>query len=93
MARNDQQRTKILNPAFAGVILDPILQRLENPKLEAGYVDPRHCLVFWARPPIAVRELIANIQQKLRQIAPSKVLYELEENQLKRSARSMAHAS
>ncbi|KAI9877171.1 MAG: hypothetical protein M1830_004629 [Pleopsidium flavum] len=70
LTRTDQQRTQLLDPAFPGVIVDPILQRLEDPSLDVGYVDPRHCLVFWARPPSGLRELISNIQQKLRSVAP-----------------------
>jgi len=71
LIRTDQQRAKLLDPGLPGVILDPILKKLEEPNLDVGYVDPRHCLVFWARPPSELRELIANIQQKLRTVAPS----------------------
>jgi vesicle-fusing ATPase len=71
LTRNEQQKAKFLDPAFTGLILDPILQKLENPELQHGYVDPRHCLVFWARPTIEIRDLVASIQQKLRRVAPS----------------------
>lgn len=69
--RNSQQRAKLLSADFPGLLLDPILQRLENPALEPGFVDPRHCLVFWARPTQNVRNLTTTIQEKLLAIAPS----------------------
>jgi len=69
--RNGQQKAKILDSNFSGWTLDPYLVKLEGPKKEAGYVDPRNCLVFWARPPEKVRSLIAVIQQKLRDFAPN----------------------
>ena len=46
-----------------------ILANLEDPS-KPDYQDPRHCLVFWARPPIAVRKLILEVQQKLLKVAP-----------------------
>lgn len=73
--RNEQQRSKLLDPAFAGVTLDPILQRIHDPKIEPGYVDPRHCLVFWARPPEKIRCLIGELQRKLRSVAPSAFVF------------------
>ena len=51
--------------------VDGILANLEDPS-KPDYQDPRHCLVFWARPPTAVRKLIFEIQQKLLEIAPCK---------------------
>lgn len=71
LTRIDQQKAKLLGENFHGVVIDQILRKLEDPSLEIGYVDPRHCLVFWARPPSALRGLIANIQQKLRIAAQS----------------------
>lgn len=68
--RNAQQKEKLCDPAFQGVLLDTILQRLEDPTLEPGFKDERHCLVLWARPPLRLRNLIADIQQKLRAAAP-----------------------
>ncbi|KAE9964220.1 hypothetical protein BLS_008541 [Venturia inaequalis] len=68
--RNDQQKEKLLSPDFAGVIIDPILLRLEEPDMEPGFVDPRHCLVFWARPTEAVKSLISQVQLKLLGAAP-----------------------
>ncbi len=69
--RNEEQREKLLDPAFEGVVLDPILQKIADPEIEPGYIDPRHCLVFWARPPAHIRTLIAQVQQKLLTAAPS----------------------
>ncbi|PBP21729.1 putative 60S ribosomal protein L44 [Diplocarpon rosae] len=69
--RNAQQREKLLSPGFTGLILDPILQRLTDPSIEPGYVDPRNCLVFWARPPAHIRALVDQVQQKLLLSAPN----------------------
>ncbi|KAK2625088.1 hypothetical protein QTJ16_005457 [Diplocarpon rosae] len=69
--RNAQQREKLLSPSFTGLILDPILQRLTDPSIEPGYVDPRNCLVFWARPPAHIRALVDQVQQKLLLSAPN----------------------
>lgn len=63
--RNEQQKAKLLSPDFSGFIIDPVLEKLLSPTSYPGYVDPRNCLVFWARPPLAVRELILNIQNRL----------------------------
>jgi hypothetical protein len=56
---------------FKGLNLDSILQRLEDPAIEPGFVDPRHSLVFWARPPPHIRKLVSEIQQRLKKLAPS----------------------
>jgi len=69
--RNDQQKEKLLDPKFSGVIVDPILLRLHNPTVEPGFVDPRHCLTFWARPPEHIKQLIVKVQQKLLTVAPN----------------------
>lgn len=69
--RNGQQKAKLLSPDFSGLILDPILQRLMDPSIEPGFVDPRNCLVFWARPPSHIRSLVDQVQQKLLSLAPS----------------------
>ncbi|KAF2455322.1 RNA ligase/cyclic nucleotide phosphodiesterase [Lineolata rhizophorae] len=69
--RNAQQKAKLLAPDFDGVQIDPVLLRLSDSSVEPGYADPRHCLVFWARPPQAVKNLIAQIQQKLLAAAPN----------------------
>lgn len=83
ITRNAQQRAKLFSPEFAGVIVDKTLQELEylhgareipeltgRPKRSPALVDPRNCLVFWARPTSAVQDLIGVVQEKLRQLAP-----------------------
>ncbi|KAK5168995.1 uncharacterized protein LTR77_006304 [Saxophila tyrrhenica] len=67
--RNTQQRAKLLTPDFSGVTIDEILAKLEHSS--DSFVDPRHCLVFWARPPTHLKTLISNIQQRLRDVAPN----------------------
>ncbi|KAF7898307.1 hypothetical protein EAF00_004753 [Botryotinia globosa] len=68
--RNAQQKAKILAPDFQEMILDTVLQKLEDPNIEPGFEDPRHCLVFWARPPQHIKALVGTIQQKLLALAP-----------------------
>lgn len=61
--------------------LDPILLKvLEAQKqgVPEETADTRHCLVFWARPPQHVRELVADIQQKLRKCLPNLYLMPLD---------------
>ena len=72
--RNDAQKAKLLSPNFTAFTLDTILQRLEDPSLEPGFVDPRNCLVLWARPPTPVKHLIAEVQGRLLGAAPSTLL-------------------
>ncbi|KAJ5925097.1 hypothetical protein N7454_007736 [Penicillium verhagenii] len=71
VARNEQQRAKILAENFPGWSLDEILRRLDGPEKEDGYVDPRNCLVIWARPPPQIRDLICFIQSELKEVSPS----------------------
>lgn len=68
--RNSQQKAKLLSPEFSGLTIDTILKRLEEPALEPGFSDPRHCLVFWARPAPHVRDIASEIQKKLLKMAP-----------------------
>jgi len=69
--RNAQQRSKLLDPAFQGVIVDEVLAKLEDLSLNPAFKDWRHCLVFWARPPQSVRTLVTDIQRRLRMVAPN----------------------
>ncbi|TAQ87371.1 hypothetical protein B7494_g4307 [Chlorociboria aeruginascens] len=69
--RNTQQKMSLLSPDFPGLILDPILRKLLDHTIEPRFEDPRNCLVFWARPPIHIKELIGEIQKKLRDLAPN----------------------
>ncbi|KAF2711783.1 hypothetical protein K504DRAFT_428547 [Pleomassaria siparia CBS 279.74] len=69
--RNAQQKAKMLAADFPGVTIDPILARLTDQTIEPGYVDPRHCLVFWGRPTKSVKALIKKVQDQLLTVAPN----------------------
>ncbi|KAJ5979737.1 RNA ligase/cyclic nucleotide phosphodiesterase [Penicillium waksmanii] len=69
--RNAQQQAIILADDFPGWKVDDILMRLDGPRKEDDYIDPRNCLVFWGRPPSPVRDLIAYVQDELKAVAPS----------------------
>lgn len=53
--------------------MDAILAKLEGPEgvREEGYVDPRNCLVVWARPTEGVKGLVAECQRRLKDVASS----------------------
>ena len=68
--RNAQQKQKLLSRDFQGVTPDQILIKLEDPARFPGFRDHRHCLVFWARPPQAVKNLIQEVQTRLREAVP-----------------------
>ncbi|KAK2811349.1 hypothetical protein FQN50_002226 [Emmonsiellopsis sp. PD_5] len=70
-ARNSQQKAKILDPSFEGWSLDSTLAKLEGPERDPNFIDPRHNITLWARPPPPIRQLIASIQSKLQKVAPS----------------------
>ena len=70
VTRNAQQREKILAEDFKGWILDEHLVKLDGPQRDHSYTDPRHCLVFWGRPPQKVKTLIDVVQAKLVDAAP-----------------------
>lgn len=70
--RARQQKEKLLAPDFPGVTIDTILKRIEDPTIEPGFKDWRHCLVFWARPPQKLKDLIAEVQKRLKAVSPSK---------------------
>jgi len=72
--RNQQQKEKILSPHFEGWVLDDVLTKLDGPRRDPHFVDPRNCLVFWARPPRKIRNLIEPIQQRLMNVAPGRLL-------------------
>lgn len=71
MTRAQAQIQKFLDPDFTGVEIDPVLYSVvhDSPK---GFKDPRYCLVFWARPTNAVKELVAELQGRVREIVPGK---------------------
>ncbi|KAK5940879.1 hypothetical protein PMZ80_007296 [Knufia obscura] len=68
--RNQQQKDKILFPDFPGWILDEVLTKLDGPQRDPNFIDPRNCLVFWARPTQKIKSLIEIIQQKLKHVVP-----------------------
>ncbi|KAK7739139.1 hypothetical protein SLS53_005775 [Cytospora paraplurivora] len=70
VTRNSQQRDKFLSPDFKEVLVDQFLLRLENPDIDPSFMDPRNCLVFWARPPEHVLKLASHLQSLLKQAAP-----------------------
>ncbi|KAL2830827.1 RNA ligase/cyclic nucleotide phosphodiesterase, partial [Aspergillus cavernicola] len=78
VTRNNQQRAKILAESFSGWSLDEVLMRLEDTRKDNGFVDPRNCLVIWARPSAQVRGLISFVQTELKRVAPSLWLMPLE---------------
>lgn len=68
--RNEQQKEKLLSLDFTGFIIDPVLEKLLDEEAYPEYKDPRNCLVFWARPPQRIRDLVDEIQKELLTIAP-----------------------
>ena len=70
--------------------VDQILEKLENPSIEPGYVDPRSCLVFWARPTTTVKSLIAEVQKRLLKVAPS--LWTMPQDNLHMTAMEITHS-
>lgn len=62
----------MLDKDFSGPNIDPILLRLSDSTVEPGFVDPRHCLVFWGRPSQKIKNLIDRVQKELLTVAPSK---------------------
>lgn len=71
LARNLQQQQKFLSADFTELIIDPVLLRLERSSVEPGFRDPRHCLVFWARPPEHILKLASHVQSLLQKAAPN----------------------
>ncbi|KAL2808808.1 RNA ligase/cyclic nucleotide phosphodiesterase [Aspergillus granulosus] len=72
---------KLLSTDFDGWQIDEILRKLilaqevaattPNGNGEAPFVDHRHNLNFYARPPEHIREIVAEIQRELRVIMPT----------------------
>ncbi|KAJ5770695.1 uncharacterized protein N7511_002746 [Penicillium nucicola] len=68
--RNRVFRNQLLQADFCDWKDDEILRQvLEAEKASTGFVDPRHNIAFWARPPQHIRDLIYNIQQELAPLA------------------------
>jgi hypothetical protein len=72
------------------VTVDEILAKLEDSSIEPGFQDPRNCLVFWARPPKSVRELILEVQKKLLMVAPN--LWTMPQDNLHMTATEVTHS-
>lgn len=70
--RNAQQKERMLSTDFPGLNIDNLLTKLNDPSIEPGFVDPRNCLVFWARPPRHIKNLVHQLQQRLLSLSPSK---------------------
>ncbi|GAQ47187.1 unnamed protein product [Aspergillus niger] len=70
--RNVQYREKLLSPDFKGWQVDDILKKLHASANgeTLPFVDPRHNLTLYARPPQHIRDLVAEVQQAIREIAP-----------------------
>ncbi|KAJ5207258.1 Ribosomal protein L44e [Penicillium cf. griseofulvum] len=64
--RNALFRNQICQPGFSEWKEDEILSKvLEADKGLTDFVDPRHNLAFWARPPQHIRDLVYKIQQDI----------------------------
>lgn len=68
--RTGLQRSKILDPSFSEWMIDPILAKLDGPNKDPAFKDERNCIVFWGRPPQHIRDMIGEIQEELRSVAP-----------------------
>ncbi|PYH85476.1 60S ribosomal protein L44 [Aspergillus uvarum CBS 121591] len=77
--RNVQQKERLLDPSFSGWQVDDILARLheeanndeQSSTATAPFIDPRHSLTILARPPQHIRDLVAEIQREIGDVAPS----------------------
>ncbi|KAJ5942894.1 Ribosomal protein L44e [Penicillium verrucosum] len=64
--RNALFRNQICQPGFCEWKEDEILSKvLDAEKGLTDFVDPRHNLAFWARPPRHIRDLVYKIQQEI----------------------------
>ncbi|KAI5210050.1 hypothetical protein E4T39_00477 [Aureobasidium subglaciale] len=88
--RGVQQKEKLSSPDFTGVTIDTILARLEDQTIEPGFEDPRNCLVFWARPPPHVKSVIAEVQKRLKKVAPR--LWVMPQDSLHMTALEITHS-
>ncbi|THX22507.1 hypothetical protein D6C77_09137 [Aureobasidium pullulans] len=89
-ARGVQQKEKLTSQDFPGVTIDTILAKLEDQTIEPGFKDPRHCLVFWARPPPHVKLVIAEVQKRLKTVAPH--LWVMPQDSLHMTALEITHS-
>ncbi|PTU18608.1 hypothetical protein P175DRAFT_0511070 [Aspergillus ochraceoroseus IBT 24754] len=74
-SRNAQFKEKLLHKDFPGWQVDEILQKLLAQTADTRDIEPfadhRHNLTFYARPPQHIKDLIAEIQQEIRDVAPT----------------------
>ncbi|KKK12163.1 hypothetical protein AOCH_002683, partial [Aspergillus ochraceoroseus] len=74
-SRNAQFKEKLLHKDFPGWQVDEILQKLLAQTADTRDIEPfadhRHNLTFYARPPQHIKDLIAEIQQEIRDVAPN----------------------
>lgn len=47
--------------------------KLDGHQSDPNFRDPRHCLVFWARPTQMIKKLVEVVQQKLKDAVPGSV--------------------
>ncbi|KAL2832896.1 RNA ligase/cyclic nucleotide phosphodiesterase [Aspergillus cavernicola] len=72
--RNTQQKGKLLHQDFQGWQIDEILAKLVAQSTDVNehpFSDHRHNLNLYARPPKHIRELVAEIQQEIRDVVPN----------------------
>ncbi|KAL4889759.1 60S ribosomal protein L44 [Aspergillus ambiguus] len=75
--RNAQYKAKLLSPEFPGWQVDGTLSRLHAQEMNGTanggppFKDNRNNLNFYARPPQHIRALVAEIQQDIRDVAPT----------------------
>ncbi|EAW25191.1 uncharacterized protein NFIA_106800 [Aspergillus fischeri NRRL 181] len=65
---NSKATSKLLDDSFKGMQPDQILVDLLN---KPGYEDPRNVLCIWARPSVAVKELVLRCQSLLKEMSPN----------------------
>ncbi|RAR15377.1 AAA-domain-containing protein [Stemphylium lycopersici] len=90
--RNAQQKAKMLDQTFPGVTIDSILLRQQDPTVEPGFQDPRHCFVFWGRPTQKVKDMIHRVQQELLTVAPILGLWLMPQDNLHITVLEVTHS-
>ncbi|KAJ7472673.1 RNA ligase/cyclic nucleotide phosphodiesterase [Mycena latifolia] len=88
--RNAEQKAIFISPEFKGLLIDPILLRLEDPSVEPGFVDTRNSMNFIARPPAKVKALIRECQERLLDVVPN--IWTVPETALHITALEVAHS-
>lgn len=68
----------MLSADFKYLDVDQILYKLIHRSEYPNFLDQRNCLVFWARPTQAIKDLINKIQDELRTTAPSRLSMRVE---------------